>query len=45
MLHVKRIFVISWKDLRERLVSIEASLDLSARGDQTLAKLIKGFLF
>jgi hypothetical protein len=26
-------------------ISIEESLDLSHRGDQTLAELIKGFLF
>jgi hypothetical protein len=40
-----KLAVISWKGLKGRLVSIEESLDLSRRGDQTLAKLIKGFLF
>jgi hypothetical protein len=40
-----KLAVISWKDLKERLESIEKCLDLSHRGDQTLAKLIKGFLF
>jgi hypothetical protein len=36
-----KLAVISWKDLKERLESIEKCLDLSHRGDQTLAKLIK----
>lgn len=36
--------VISWENLRQRMISLQESLDLSHRGDQTLAKLIQGFL-
>lgn len=39
-----RLAAISWAELRDRLMRIRASLDPKQRGEQTLAKLIDGFL-
>lgn len=36
--------VISWKELRNRMITLQASLDPSHRGDQTLERLISGFI-
>ncbi len=39
-----KINVISWSDLRNSLLEIHSTLDLSHRGDQTLSRLLSGFL-
>jgi hypothetical protein len=40
-----QLSVVSWNYLRERLLAIHDTLDLDHRGDQTLSKLIQGFIF
>lgn len=39
-----KLRVISWKDLRNSMITLQATLDPAHRGDQTLIKLISGFI-
>jgi len=39
-----KLSIISWNDLRGCLIEIHNTLDLNHRGDQTLSKLLSGFI-
>jgi len=39
-----KLSIISWEDLRNSMVTLQATLDPDHRGDQTLIKLISGFI-
>jgi hypothetical protein len=39
-----KLGVISWEELRHKMNTLQNSLDMTHRGDQTLSRLISGFL-
>jgi hypothetical protein len=39
-----KLGIITWEKLRQGMVTIKESLDLTHRGDQTLDRLISGFV-
>jgi hypothetical protein len=39
-----KLGIISWEDLRDSMVTLQSTLDPTHRGDQTLIKLISGFI-